>query len=264
MKKFATILILLIFINYGYSQVGGISASKLATLCTETVGEKSIEFEPVFGVSFVQKAWDADKKLYSLFSDSVQNSAELGFRMSYGLFENLEVGITFPVDLSVLSTGIKYKLPFESRYSLALLSGFNAVIGNQEVDKLNKTLDNTSAYVGGVAMCYEFTDNFEVDMDIQYQTLLKNVIEKHKGNLFLNMDIGYFVTEGFQPAIGFNYFTSFFSDSNNNIEALAINVGFTLERQENYLLVISVPFDVYGRNIEKSTGLTFALTITIN
>ncbi len=264
MKKLLPLIILIFYISYSYSQIGGISASKLATICTGTVGERSIEFEPVFGIAFTEKAWDENRKLYSLYNDSVQNSSEFGFRLSYGLFNNIELGIAFPVNLNTISAGIKYKLPFESKYSIALLSGFNMPIGNQKIDKRNKTIENTLVYVGGLVMGYDFTDKLGIDFDVQYQTHLKSVIENHTGDVFLNSDIGYYITDGFQLALGFNYSASLYTETGNNNELLVINPGFTLERAENFLIVIIVPFDVYGRNIEKSTGLTFALTITIN
>ncbi len=264
MKKTLFISLFIIISYFSYSQIGGISASKLATLCTTTVPAKSLEFEPAFSSSFSNKVWTSDGTSATYLSDSIATESDFGFRFSYGAIKNLEIGIALPIDVSTISYGMKYKLPFENKFSLGLLSGFNFILGNQIMSKKNYTFENTPSYVGGLVTTYEFSDKFSIDADAQYQKYFQNILENHKNDLFLNMDIGYFVSSGIQLVTGFNYSTTNFETNDMNSDLLSLNLGITIERAENFIIVINSPIDLIGHNTLKTNGFGFALTIMID
>ncbi len=54
------------------------------------------------------------------------------------------------------------------------------------------------------------------------------------------------------------------NDKNKNGYRLTLNVGMTIERAKNFILVLNAPFDIAGKSTEKIYGAGFALTILIN
>jgi len=266
MKIFTFILIFLTISTYNFAQVGGISASKLGSITSTTVAPTKIEFEPSFAVSYTKKAWDKEGKEYSLFasSDSTLIESGMAFRMSYGLFENMEVGIIFPSSVEALSLGAKFKLPLDNNFKAALIAGINTPLGNTLLDKKNKTMDNTIAAVGGVVLSYKFTDKFSLDFNTQYQKFTKEVAEEHKGDAFVSCDLGYFVLEKVQACLGVYYDNTTFSNKDYNSSVFRINTGVTIERAKNFILILNAPFYISGKNAYKSTGFGVALTITLD
>jgi len=264
MKKILFISLLLTISYFSYSQIGGISASKLVTLCTTTVPENTLEFEPAFSSSFSNKTWTSNGTLVTYLSDSIATESDFGFRFSYGVIKNLEIGIALPIDVSTISYGMKYKLPFDNKISVGLLTGFNFPLGNQINSKKVYTFENTYSYVGGLVTTYEFSNKFSIDADVQYQKYFQNILEKHQNDLFLNMDIGYFVLDGIQLVTGLNYFQTNFENSDMNMSLLNLNLGITLERAENFIIVVNSPINLMGQNLLKTNGFGFALTIMID
>jgi len=47
-------------------------------------------------------------------------------------------------------------------------------------------------------------------------------------------------------------------------EVLTVYPGITVETGKNYIIVISAPFDIYGKNSIKNRGVSFALTLTFD
>ena len=270
MKKIIIPILFLILQIYEFSmlaQVGGISASKLATLCTETVPYKSIEFEPMFSFSYSNQLWDKDGKLEYAFSsrDSIIVSSEFGFRFSYGVLKNLEIGVAAPAAMSSLSWGAKYRIPLGEKYCCGILAGFNLPLGNGIFSKNSQYSDVTPSIAGGIVTTFNIIEEkLCIDFDVQYQKYVKQVDDKHLGDIFLNSDIGYFITKNIQMVAGINYSETRFEQKMNNSYLLTLNTGLTIECAENFILVLNAPFDLAGKNVYKSKGFGMALTILIN
>ncbi len=82
MKKTLFITLFITISYFSYSQIGGISASKLVTLCTTTVPENTIEFEPAFSSSFSNKVWTSDGSVATFLTDSIAIESDFGFRLA--------------------------------------------------------------------------------------------------------------------------------------------------------------------------------------
>lgn len=266
MKKITLILLASIISIGVYSQVGGLSASKLGTLCTAPVPEGTIEFEPFFGYALSSNQFDSDGKVQDLYStsDSTMSFAGSGFRFSYGLMKNLEVGITVPIDVSAVSFGAKYKLPMEGKLTMGLLAGYNTVIGNQVYDRRSSIYEETPAFVGGFIMTYDFSDKFSIDFDAQYQKHTYETLGGHSNGVFLNSDIGYYLMEKVNFIVGLNYNYKIFDNSDDDSYLLTINTGIAIERAENFILVLNAPFDLMGKNEYRTKGFGLALTIMLD
>ena len=100
---FSSVLLLLVLImNAAYSQVAGISASKIGTFCFGTVPAKDLEFEPSFSFGKTSQTWNSESKLQNKFAngDSIETISGLAFRCTYGLTDKLEIGMSAPADVS--------------------------------------------------------------------------------------------------------------------------------------------------------------------
>jgi len=124
MKKIFIIIMVLSALQVK-AQIGGISASKLATICTQTVPSKKIEFEPSFAYAFAKEYWNSNSDKQLINQDSTLVASGASFRFSYGVVENLEIGAAIPLDMSTINYGLKYQFLSSGKLSLAVLGCFN-------------------------------------------------------------------------------------------------------------------------------------------
>ncbi len=262
-----TIIILFTGIELTHAQVGGLSASKLATLCVETVPNKSIEFEPAIGYTFMDKKWNNSGQIEPVFpyNDSSIIESYMGFRLTYGVFNNFEAGIAFPFDMSILQIGIKYKLPINYKnFQFGLFAGTNFLTGNKIILKKGNAINITGGFVSGVILSYQLNEKVSIDFNTQYQHLTQNIVKNHNHDILLNCDFGYFINKSVQFVFGTNYIKSDYSINDYDMYRFTLNPGLTIERAKDFILVLNFPFDIFGENTNKSNGASLALTIMIN
>jgi len=263
MKNLFLITILLFFVTNIFSQVSGVSASKLATMCASTVEPKIMEFEPSFGFGYSNKYYDDNGKLTNTFAnnDSLGIESGLNFRFTYGVINNIEIGTALPADLSGIGFGTKYKLFEKNNLSSAIICGVNLPLGNTVINKTLKTVDNTPNLAGGLVFSFNFNDKNGIDIDCQAQKFVSKLEENHVLDYFIDLDYSYWVSPQFQVIAGLNYYNSKYDNYNEN--SLILNLGTTIERQKNYLLVLNSPLNLMGKNVSQTFGFGFALTISI-
>jgi hypothetical protein len=266
MKKIVIFIILDIIVVNLYGQVGGLSASKLGTLCTSPVSEGTIEFEPFFGYALSTIGFDkkGDRKDLFLSSDSTVKFSASGFRFSYGLMKNLEIGVSLPVDVSEVRFGAKYKLPCEGKLTMGILAGYSTLVGNQIYARRNSVQEITPAYVGGLILTYEFNEKFSIDFDAQFQKHTLTTDQGHTHGYFLNSDAGYYLLSQVNFIIGLNYNYKMYEDNINSSYLLTLNAGIAIERAKNFILVLNAPFDLLGKNEYQTRGFGLALTIILD
>jgi hypothetical protein len=266
MKKLLLVLSVVFWSVNAYSQVSGLSASKLGTLCTAPVPEGTIEFEPFFGYASSTNFFDSNGDVQPLFStaDSTMKFSGSGFRFSYGLMKDLEIGISLPIDVSEVSFGAKYKLPLEGNLTMGLLAGYTTLIGNQVYDRRDAIHEMTPSFVGGFIMTYEFSEKLSIDFDAQYQKHTQETFDGHTHGFYLNSDIGYYLMDRVNFIAGLNYGYKVFNASIDNSSLLTLNTGIAIEKAENFILVLNAPFDLFGKNEYQTTGFGLALTIILD
>lgn len=265
MRKLILALNMFFAISVAYSQVGGLSASKLGTYCAETVPAQSLEFEPTFYFASTTSYFNQNSDIHKLFmsEDSIQHFASTGFRFSYGLFENFELGVTIPIDISTISFGIKYKLPIDNKLEFGLMAGYNGIYGNDIYVKRNTVHESTSAYALGLICTYPFSDKLSIDFNAQYQTHIHKTITNHKKGVYLSSDIGYYLLKNINFISGFSYSFRNNDAPEQNSYLFTFNPGIAIEKAERFILVLNSPVDLFGKNEYKTTGLGLALTILL-
>jgi len=241
---FITNIILLSFKSF--SQVGGISASKLVVINTETVPANKIEFEPSFGFSISK-------------NDSINMNSDFGFRFTYGINSKTEIGIFVPLHLNSVNWGIKYHALDFNKLSLGMIAGIeNALIVNNSEEEKISSLFNS--YAGGIVSTYQFNDKLSIDFSGQFQNHFE--ADKTNFNSFLNSEIGYFVSDGLQLVTGLQYENHHILNIQENY--FTINSGITVEKAKNFILVVNIPYQFKNKYSVSSIGFSMALTILID
>lgn len=244
--KLIPVIFLILFSNNIFSQIGGISASKLVVINTETVPKNKIEFEPSFNFSISN-------------SDSLQTNSNFGFRFTYGLNDKTEIGISLPINMKGLNWGIKYHAIDISKISLGIIAGIeNALIVNKNMEAdLSVFL---KSYAAGITSTYQINNKLSIDFDSQVQSHFH--YSKQDFHLFINSELGYFIKEGLQLAGGLQYGNNPLCHTPEN--SLIFNSGLTVEKAENFILVLNFPYQFKIKQSNASIGFAMALTILID
>ena len=254
------------FISVSLSaQIGGLSASKFGALCVDVVDHKKVEFEPGFFHARSSQYWNNNGELKNFYStsDSIKVVTGFYFRFTYGLWDKVEIGVALSTDLAMSQWGIRYAFLQRKKYGLALISGVNIPLGNRTIDQRVRATGNLMQTGLGLVGSYSFTENLSFDITGQYVHFLQATEDNDQGGIYLNADLGYYIWDHqLQFVVG----TAFHSVSNDvgAHQALTINPGVTIETGNNYIIVLSVPFDVYGKREGKNVGFNFGLTLTFD
>ncbi|MCK5857442.1 MAG: hypothetical protein KAG64_08130 [Bacteroidales bacterium] len=261
--KYAFLLSLSVFISSGLAaQIGGLSASKFGAQCVEVIGHKNVEFEPGFFHARSSQYWDRNGDLHNYYStaDSIKVVTGFYFRFTYGLWDKLEFGLSLSNDLEMSQWGVRYAFLQKEKYGLALISGVNIPFGNRTIDQRVRATNDLMQAGLGLVGSYAFTKNLSLDFTGQYLHFLQKTDDNEQAAVYLNADLGYYIlNHQFQFVVG----TAFHATSNDggSHQALTINPGVTIETGNSYVIVLSFPFDVYGKREGKNVAFNFALTL---
>ncbi len=264
MKKFYLISIVILFSLNIKAQVAGISASKLNAVCVDVVDDKIVEIEPGFYHSSTNKSWNSDSKLINQFgNDSINHISTMFMRVTYGLFNKIEMGLVVPVDMSAIDFGMRYVISQKEKWGLAAIAGLNTPLGNAIVVKDKHTILNTAQVGLGGVVSYNPSNNFSVDFNTGYGKYFdQNNIDYLT---YISADAGYyFFSHQFQVVAGIGYKNFKHIQSADNQFLFTFYPGITVETGKKYILVLTSPIDIYGKNIIKTFNLGFALTITLD
>jgi len=83
----------------------------------------------------------------------------------------------------------------------------------------------------------------------------------YQQDYFINTDLGYYIINKIQLVSGFNFS---FTDGDITQYQLIFNPGVTIEKANNFILVMQLPYAVSGKNAYQSSGFGMALTIMID
>ncbi len=264
MKKLLLFVILIWFSLQASAQIGGISGSKLRSYCVDVVNHHKVEFEPAFYYGQSRHHWNDDGQLEDSFEtyDSINRFSGVGMRFTYGLFDKLEIGVSIPMDMKTGSFGLRYVVFQKKQIGVALIGGVNVPMGEGIYNRGVRTEDNDlQAGIGGV-LSLQKGNNFSVDFNLEYDYFIKEPTSTKTGTIFTSADAGYYVFKHQLQLIGAVGFEHSHLKNGLNQTRLTVYPGVTIETGDSYILVLAVPFEVYGRNVNKGIGFSLALTLT--
>ena len=265
MKQLLLLISILSLSTTLFAQIGGLSGSKLGSYTVDVVDDKKIEFEPSFTHARSSHYYDNSGKLHSIYStsDSLKVVTAMSFRFSYGLWDKLELGMSISSDVSAAAFGARYVLLLKEKYGLAGIVGMNVPLGNRTIDQSLRATSNVPQMGFGMVGSYSFTDDFSIDFTGQYVHFLKKTDDEDKGGIFLNTDLGYYIIDHkLQFVGGFGY--HYISNNIGSHQILTVFPGITVEASNDFIMVFSIPFDVYGKRENKKLAFNFALTLTFD
>jgi hypothetical protein len=258
-------LFLLAFVIIGLqvtAQIGGLSGSKLNSLCVDPVNRNQFEFEPGFSCATSKKFWNNAGEPVKTFhdDDSLITESGLRFRFTYGVTDKMEIGVTIPGDMTMSSWGIKYALVNKEKSALAITCGINYPFGN---GIKNKKDDESAIQVGlGAIYTWSPTDVLSVDFSAQGAVYFSEPESTANNYLSISADAGYYFFDGALQLAGGLGFQQYYYDTMKQY-VLTLYPGVTIETGKDFVITIIHSVDLLGRNIEKQhiTDLSFTFTI---
>jgi len=265
MTRLLIILIAVFISGSAMSQIGGLSASKLASLTTKTVDYKKIEFEPGFFHSRSGRYWDSNGELKNIYatSDSLTAVSGMYFRFTYGLWKDMEAGFSISSDLSIAQLGFMYQFLKKSKFGLAGIAGVNIPLGTRTIDQRVRATSNLMQLGVGIVTTYDFTENLSLDFTGSFMRFIKETEERDKGGFYLNTDLGYYLFDHQLQIVGAAAY-QYIKDEKGSHQVFTINPGVTIETGKKFIIVVSFPYDVYGKRESKNTAVNFALTLVFD
>lgn len=266
MKKVITVVIVLIISIESYSQVFGVSASKLAVFNAKTVNRNQFEFEPGFGYYWATNQYDKDGKIKPLSNttDSTAVFKEMVFRFTYGITDKFEAGMMIASDLSSISAGVKYTLFEINSFSGGIMAG-GTFSNESDIVAVNSGIfGKTYSLATGLVFSNEFSKKLSLDFDAQYQ-LIRDDKVSYSHDFFANAELGYIFKNKNQLIGGFSYVLNNHTheyDGHQNY-LLTLNLGTSIETGKTFINFL-FPITLIGRNYDKLHGFSFALTIFLN
>ncbi len=259
MKQINSLLLFLLYFFSGYAQVGGVSGSKINAVNHAPIAVGLAEFEPSYNYLRTHEYWNDEGKLENIFStsDSLLIRASINLRIAYTFTEALEFGCNLGVDYSNWS--FKYALHTDKKLGIGLLAGANFPFGNTIVDKTRRSAAQIGTYGFGAIASYEFDEQSSLDFNVQIQEYFQKNDELPNADMFLYLDYGHYYKDFFLLA-SVSYQQSF-GDIDQHL--LTFYPGVSIEMKPEYLIVLNGVFDILGRNIERTQGLSIAFTITL-
>ncbi len=252
----------------GYSQVSGVSSSKLVVPNAYTVPFHHSEIEPSFSYLMSKKGFSSYGKqfYYSPNKDSIDITSDLYLRFTYGLTQDMEVGTIMTTDLSSLSFGSKYTFLRNKKFAGALLLGINFINNRLSFLALPATSEpwRTTSIAYGITFTNQFSERLSLDTDVQLQNTLANG-SNYSNELFAHSEIGYYIFNQQLQLIGgldFHYKNRLYDRFSDF--GLIFNTGVTIETGKNYLIVIYTPVAIAGRNTAIYYGINMAFTISLH
>lgn len=267
MKKQLLFMVIFITTINTFSQVMGVSASKLASLNATTAVKNQVEFETGFGYYWASKYFDEKMSIkeFSDTGDSTDVFQEMAFRLTYGVTDKFETGVLVAADMSSFSLGMKYNLFSVNNFSGGLIVGGTFANESDIVAKNSGIFGKTISLAGGMAFSNQISQTVSLDFDFQYQCI-RDMEVNYSNDYFANAEIAWIVNNTNQIIGGFSYISNNHTHQydGHNSQLLTLNVGASVSNGKMFEIVFYSPITIVGKNYDKLNGLNLALTIFLN
>ena len=244
-----------------FSQIGGVSASKISAINYLPIPEKTVEFEPTINLFNSSSFFDNNGNTISI--DTATASSALNWRITYGVTENFEVAVGFPSNMQGGNASMKTYLFQKDILHVGAMLGFYFPWGNRTYDKNNLTVNDIGNYGFGLISSLEWNDKNSTDINVQVQNNFQANDQLPTNTYFINIDHGLYSKNGkvlWIMGSGYQY-----AKLNEQIQSkLTLYPGVALEHAENFILVLATSFDVAGKNNSKNIGFGMSLTTMID
>lgn len=241
------------FMIPAFAQIGGISGAKLSIPNFATVHVGIFEFEPSFSVFSAREKFNNTNKTESL--NGVIKISDLVFRVTTGLTDNIETGISLSTQMKRVNWGLKYSFYNSNQFNFFFLGGISLSAGNYFIPDSSSGKETTLFSLGS-GISAGFNEKLSTDFML---VLSKN----SDGKTLINTGVsnGYFLNDKLQLICEF-------TGEYNNLEdsgACKISVlsGLTYHVSDRLIIILGTQYDLAGKNYLKSFGYFGAFTISL-
>ncbi|MGQ0792729.1 MAG: hypothetical protein ACT4NX_01415 [Deltaproteobacteria bacterium] len=229
--------------------VGGISNSKVVVPSADTVEGGRFEFEPFFGLGFLDDSDDTSEFIAGArFTLGALDTLEIGANVGFLVISDTDSGGR-EEDFGDIETGVKFRFIEQSEstpFSLAYQGGFSIPTSGEGAPWVFEP--------AGLILTKNFDEKLSMDADV-----VLFLVEDDSAGFVAELGFGYFITPRFQPVIeaGFVYENP---DSGQSASVLNLTAGFTAPVSERLTVILGVTQDIYTNNADDATELTAAFT----
>jgi len=229
-----------------FAQVAGISGTKLLTPNAKTLEQGSFDFEPSFSVIRAARYFDGNGDTEKLGSNI--KTSEVSFRITLGLFNNFELGTSFPSVLKEVYLGTKFNFFNNGTSAFALSVG-----GTLPTDSSN----HKYSYGFGFIASHFITESFSFDGLISYSKI--NGAQEYDHIINYGLSFGYFIVNAVQLITELNGFSTYRESFHS--KKISIIPGLTYLFSKNLLIVFGTQIDLWGNNELSGTNYFTAFTM---
>ena len=252
------LFMLLIQKSDSHGQVAGLSNSMVGVLSTDSVEPGQFEFEAAFDVQKFRDFVTLTGEETSL--DGVLLSSGMGVRMTAGFDYGIEVGLSFPVDVSSVGGGIKWRFLSNGKKALAFIGGVELIT---ESGFISSDSTQGGSYTGGIIFGYSNGKRMSLDADFSLTSYTSDGLGIPDRSFVYDLGIGYMFTEALQAVVEIAVSNSSFTDSEYDNSKSTLISGYTFKVNDAMLVVMGIQFDLKATNDYKGktflTGFTFTI-----
>ena len=242
-----------------HGQVTGLSNSMVGVLSTETVEPGQFEFEAAFDV---QKSGDFVNLAGEETSlDGVLLSSGMGMRMTVGFDHGIEVGLSFPVDVSSVGGGIKWRFLSNGKKSLAFIGGVELIT---ESGFISSDSSLGGSYTGGMIFGYSSGKKMSFDADFSMTSYTSDALGNPDRSIVYDVGVGYMLTEALLTVVEIAVSSSSFTNSDYDNSKRTLTAGYTFKVNDAMLAVMGIQFDIKATNDYKGKTFLSGFTFTID
>ncbi len=261
-KIYRSALFLILSSHVVFSQIGGISASKLNSVNHAPIPKGDAEFEPNVTYSYSSKTWNGTGDLQDRFQspDSLQIDGAVSFRLAYTLSDQYEVGAIIADEYS--SWSVKRELMTKGQMGLGMMAGLNLPFGTATINRSQRTGDQVATYGLGLIGSYQMSDDASIDVNLQYQGYFNDVESNADSDVFLSLDFGQYINDQNIYLIG-SWLYQHSSITEGTQSKLTFSPCIALEMKRSYMITINANLDLIGKRTDKTSSFNVAWTITL-
>ena len=250
---------LLIQKSDSHGQVAGLSNSMVGVLSTDSVEPGQFEFEAAFDVQKFRDFVTLTGEETSL--DGVLLSSGMDVRMTAGFDYGIEVGLSFPVDVSSVGGGIKWRFLSNGKKALAFIGGVELITESGFIPS-----DSTQggSYTGGIIFGYSNGKRMSLDADFSLTSYTSDGLGIPDRSFVYDLGIGYMFTEALQAVVEIAVSNSSFTDSEYDNSKSTLISGYTFKVNDAMLVVMGIQFDFRATNDYKGKTFLSGFTFTID
>lgn len=270
----STILLAAALISSEARATGGISGSKLAAPCADTVPARHMELEPYFAMAWETGVFGAAWR--SAAATGRSQALETGYRFTLGLTDRMELGLITPIHfdkawggggakhtgtgLGDLALGTKWRFFDDGRVKLAFHGGFSLPTGDHEPGPSELPTGSGGSLVeAGLIGTFEPLPDLTIDVNLQGAYGVKVLDGSSRSwEAALQLAAGY-AFGSLQLVLELNQYHG--GEDGYDRSLYSLHGGITYEVNDRLIIVTGPQWDFAGRN--ESAGIGYGLAFTI-